>query len=175
MGHPPAPMTREVIALFFCFFCRFLQHQMPLPSGRRLAPVPAAPAWGEAVSHRPCPAAGSPCPQPAPGRQREQEVCQQAQQEGAEGESDAGHPLGHVLRGLAPLLHHQHDAGKHTFCCFFFNQEGLFFKSISQLGSRLSCLHVSPESCGFLGEKNPSKARENVGGLGKCSGSGKCH
>lgn len=61
------------------------------------------------------------------------------------------------------------------FVGFFFNQEGLFFKSISQPGSRLSCLHVSPESCSFLGEKNPSKARENVGGPGKCSGFGKCH
>lgn len=142
---------------------------MPLPLGRRLAPVPAAPAWGEAVTHRPCPAAGSPCLQPASGRQRKQEVRQQAQQEGAESESDAGHPLGHVLRGLAPLLHYQRDTGKHTFC-WFFNQEELFFKSISQPGSRLRCLQVSPES---EGEKNPSKARKNAGVPGKCSGSGR--
>ena len=62
----------------------------------------------------PSPSAGPPGPEPARGQQREQEVRQQAQQEGAEGQPDAGHPPRHVLCGVAPLLRHQCHAGKHV-------------------------------------------------------------
>ncbi|XP_050178220.1 5-hydroxytryptamine receptor 6 isoform X2 [Myiozetetes cayanensis] len=69
---------------------------------------------GEAHHHSP--ATDSLCPEPAHGWQREQEVHQQTQQEGTEGQSDPGHPPGHVLRGLAPLLHYQCDTGYLWLC-----------------------------------------------------------
>lgn len=67
---------------------------------------------GRAAHHSLCLAVGPTCPKPGPGQQREQEVHQQAQQEGSEGQPDPGHPPGHVLRGLAAFLRHQRSSGK---------------------------------------------------------------
>lgn len=101
-------------------FLQDLQHQIPFPLCRRLWP-------GEkCLLTTPSPTAGSPCPKSACSWQREQEVRQQAQQEGTEGQPDTGHPAGHVLRGLAPLLCHQCDTGKQV-PGFSFGRKSFFF------------------------------------------------
>lgn len=110
LRHPPASRAKGNNGGVFCSICS-TKRRFPWAGGWcrcwQLRP-------GETRSlTAPCPAAGSLRPEPARGRQREQEVRQQAQQEGAEGQPDAGHPPGHVLRGLAPLLRHQRDTGKH--------------------------------------------------------------
>ena len=141
----------------FCRICS-TKHRFPWAGGwcrcRWLRP-------GEKRSlTAPSPAAGSLRPEPARGRQREQEVRQQAQQEGAEGQPDVGHPPGHVLRGLAPLLRHQRDAGKRVrgFLCRVFKSFSLGI----QLGWISGALQVLPESlwdqrCDFPREQRQGK------------------
>lgn len=121
-------------------FLQDLQHQIPLPLCRRLW------AGEKCLLTTPSPTAGSPCPKSACSWQREQEVRQQAQQEGTEGQPDTGHPAGHVLRGLAPLLCHQCDTGKQV-PGFSFGRKSFFFFFQWKLQLTLTVSHQAVCDC----------------------------